>query len=826
VKGSAAKTTRRRVRLLAAIAVGFAPARLFAGVPVQWDPDPTPGLQGGSGAWTTSFANWDDNGSRQPWFSGNGDTAVFAGDAGGVVQLIDVITAAGLQFDTPGYTLGSTPKPVLTLSGGSILANANATIVSSLSTAAGLTKSGQGVVTLLGNNTFRGTLTLSAGTLAFSALSQLGQSPNDLRLVGGGFRYAGGAPLTFPTNRAVIVDAPGGHIETTDGQLLLNTSGQITGTGILTKLGPQVLRIAAPNPSFDGSLNVAAGTVFLDDPAGINGRPVTLSGGTFWLRSDSPANFQSSVTVTASSALNVDQATPAGMSGGSHSVDNLTIAAGATLGIGGDHLNYLTANNLSLDGGVRFSDSALLLKGALTGPGVLAFGAATQAPESFLTGLLIANGNPNTLSNAVQTDDAVAARAVIGISVASTLTYNGTWNAAGASAQSSVVLRDGAKFVLGAPAHINTATRPFTAIGNGAAANIFEIDSAFLPVGMGSLQVRDCTLLTHAGASLPPLLTFSGTVGARWVIADADHHLAGALVFSSSAQVQTEKDLTQNGPLQIAAGATVTKTGPGSLTVAGAQSNAPGSAWSVQSGTLHFDSDPGGGVTITAGGPAAPRVEFAASLSRLEALQLTVGGDATLAPGECTLFTRSLVLFNGASLDISDGRLMVDYATGNSPLLAVLSMIKTNRLKGDAAAGTVLAAGEASDILQISGTQTASFAGQIVDATTVLVRSARPGDANFDGHVTFADFQRLELGYGSTGQGWGKGDFNGDGTVDDADFKLLYDNLEQPSLPLATSAAIPEPSLMIGCCGIGGFVLSGSLQNRPRHKKKVFDAVR
>ena len=832
MKGRLVWRARRRAWQIAAAAaaVAVAVAGIFtshcrAADLVQWDPDPAPGLQGGPGAWNTSLSNWDDNGNRQTWFNGHGDTAVFAGDNGGVVQLTAPITAAELRFQTAGYTIGSTANPVLTVSMGSIVADADATIVSSLSTPAGLTKSGAGVLTLAGGNTFRGNITLPAGTLAFSADAQLGEATNDLLLTGGGLRYAGAPMLALSAGRTLLVDAAGGQIETTGGLLVLKTSGQITGAGTLTKLGAQSLRIAAPNASFTGSLNVAAGTLFLDHPDGINARPITLSGGALWLRSDSPSDFHSAITVTASSALNADQATPDGMAAGSHSVGDVVVNAGATLTVGGDHLNYPTANNLSLGGNLRFNDSALLLKGTLSGPGALNFGAITQAPESFLSGLLIDNGNANTISNTVQTDDAVAATAVISVRAPSTVTYTGAWNAAGASAQSSIVLRDGAKFVLGATAQVNTASRPFTVIGIGAAANTFEIDPAFPPAGMGSLDVRNATLLTHAGASLPPDISFSGTAGARWVIADADHLNSGQLTFASSAQVQTEKDLTQTGALQIAAGATVTKLGPGSFKVTGAQSNAPGSAWTVQTGTLHFDSDPGGGVTITAGGAGAPKVEFSAPLARVEALQLTTGASAILAPGQRTLSTHLLILFTGASFDLADGHLIVDYAIGNSPLLAINSMIQSGRLKSTGGgSGTVLAAGEASDILQISGNQTAMFGGQVVDATTVLAGLVRPGDANFDGMVNFADFQRLELGYGGTGQGWGRGDFNGDGIVNDADFKLLYDNLDQPSPPpVQPTSVVPEPRVALTCV-IGGFVLSGRSQNRARFKRKSLTA--
>jgi hypothetical protein len=43
--------------------------------------------------------------------------------------------------------------------------------------------------------------------------------------------------------------------------------------------------------------------------------------------------------------------------------------------------------------------------------------------------------------------------------------------------------------------------------------------------------------------------------------------------------------------------------------------------------------------------------------------------------------------------------------------------------------------------------------------------------------VNFADYQALERGFGKPDATWASGDFNEDGVVSFADFKILYDNM-------------------------------------------------
>jgi hypothetical protein len=67
----------------------------------------------------------------------------------------------------------------------------------------------------------------------------------------------------------------------------------------------------------------------------------------------------------------------------------------------------------------------------------------------------------------------------------------------------------------------------------------------------------------------------------------------------------------------------------------------------------------------------------------------------------------------------------------------------------------------------------ATFSGQAVDETSILVAYARYGDANLDGVINLADFNRLAGNFGGTGAVWSQADFNYDGNVNLADFNRL-----------------------------------------------------
>jgi hypothetical protein len=88
----------------------------------------------------------------------------------------------------------------------------------------------------------------------------------------------------------------------------------------------------------------------------------------------------------------------------------------------------------------------------------------------------------------------------------------------------------------------------------------------------------------------------------------------------------------------------------------------------------------------------------------------------------------------------------------------------------------------------------ATYLGQPIDATTILMRYTRTGDANVDGTTNVLDFALLAANFNNAGTRWGRGDFNYDGTTNIGDFSLLAANFNlavpaDSSRPAAAAAA-------------------------------------
>lgn len=142
-------------------------ANVTVGVPatLTWDADTvTTGAQDGSGNW--------DNGVTADWWNGSSDavwanlgSAVFGSGGTGAytVTVTNPVTANALTFNTGSYTLAG---QTVTLAGmAQIAANTNVTISLPLAGTSGLTKTGSGMLTVSGNNTFTGDLSVNSGKL-------------------------------------------------------------------------------------------------------------------------------------------------------------------------------------------------------------------------------------------------------------------------------------------------------------------------------------------------------------------------------------------------------------------------------------------------------------------------------------------------------------------------------------------------------------------------------------------------------------------------------------------------------------------------------------
>ena len=139
---------------------------------------------------------------------------------------------------------------------------------------------------------------------------------------------------------------------------------------------------------------------------------------------------------------------------------------------------------------------------------------------------------------------------------------------------------------------------------------------------------------------------------------------------------------------------------------------------------------------------------------------LEIDGLASVAAGgNQVLVVPSLTLGGAAKFDLADNALIINYS-GPSPMPSVAADITSGYNDGawdgagidssTAASSSDAALGyaEASDLF---ANFPATFAGQQVDDTAVLVRYTRAGDANLDAAINLLDFDRLASNFNATG---------------------------------------------------------------------------
>jgi hypothetical protein len=214
-------------------------------------------------------------------------------------------------------------------------------------------------------------------------------------------------------------------------------------------------------------------------------------------------------------------------------------------------------------------------------------------------------------------------------------------------------------------------------------------------------------------------------------------------------------------------------------------------------------------VNTDASGSAA--VRFVSGVTRLNNLNIGLGGSAAVVPGadKVLVLTGSLIVNAAAKLDLADNALVLDYAVG-SPLNNVRNWLTSgyaggawngtggvNSTSAAATTNTGIGYAEATDLF---GVFPASFAGVSVDNTAVLLKYTLYGDANLSGNVNLQDFNRLASNFGTAGRRWSHGDFNFDTNVNLQDFNRLASNFGlggfgPDALPRAGGKAAPGEEL-------------------------------
>jgi hypothetical protein len=395
-----------------------------------------------------------------------------------------------------------------------------------------------------------------------------------------------------------------------------------------------------------------------------------------------------------------------------------------------------------------------------------------------------------------------------------------------------------------------------------------NLTGGVITVGSGSmltvnLTANNGTVNVNAGGILSTgVFTNSARVNVSGTL-DADGiNNTGTIAYNGAGSIDSF------GPIANNPGGAITVTATGGVLVYDNLSHAPGAALSVAAGaTVNFLGNVSGDGAVTNHGTlnlasgktyALGQISGSGSVvlfdgaqltaTRITQAALTLNASGTSlasvavapsgAPASVTSKVGHLSIAGGATpqarLDLANTNLVVDY-TGATQLPAVRDLIRAGYNPGGAhwtgqgitsslaaVAGTMLGYGEASDVLGLSGTSAATWNGQTVDATSVLVRYTLGGDATLDGVVDFNDLVNLAQNYNASDGNrlWTEADFDYDGNVGFGDLVLLAQNYNGslpgavPGAPAdfqselaAAFARVPEPGAAVALVGLGAIFL-------------------
>jgi autotransporter-associated beta strand protein len=273
-------------------------------------------------------------------FKASGGTMVLSGTntfSGGLtVRGTNGLSAdSGANLGTGAVTIGASSVLTFTGSGQTItnaivlegdesISNANAITLSGVisdSGFGGLTKTGAGVLTLSGNNTATGTVTIAAGGLTLSGGSALANTV--------AVTVDSGATLTLPSGSETIGSLAGAGSLVMNGALTLGgnnssttLSGVASGTGSLTKSGTGAFTLTGTS-SYTGATQVSAGSLIVNGAIATSSDVSVASGATLGGTGTLP-----SVAITSGGNL----------SPGDAGTGILTLANGLTINSGGNLL--------------------------------------------------------------------------------------------------------------------------------------------------------------------------------------------------------------------------------------------------------------------------------------------------------------------------------------------------------------------------------------------------------------------------------------------------------------------------------------------------------
>lgn len=301
--------------------------------------------------------------------------------------------------------------------------------------------------------------------------------------------------------------------------------------------------------------------------------------------------------------------------------------------------------------------------------------------------------------------------------------------------------------------------------------------------------------------------------GAGTTLAFTNNGILAADTNAGRLRIRTSSFVHQ-GTMRAVNGATLSIEGP--VSGAGISDIQTGGTLELNGATGTLGAASGGGKILATG--AITQVRLASM--RVETIEVasgaTLGISASGSAGASKVSTFTLLPAQGGKFDVNASGLVINYS-GASPAATIRQLLVNGRGTGNwqGSGGITSTFAQANPSYGVGFAEAsqignpATFMGQTVDSTSILISAANYGDTNLDGNVDFSDLLALAQNYGQNARSWVHGDSNYDNVVDFADLLSLAQNYGTVALngvaDLSTFEAdwalaqsmVPEPSTLL-----------------------------
>jgi hypothetical protein len=362
-------------------------------------------------------------------------------------------------------------------------------------------------------------------------------------------------------------------------------------------------------------------------------------------------------------------------------------------------------------------------------------------------------------------------------------------------------------------------------------------------LSLARLRFDDNNNYTLAG---PQAVTFAATGDGPANLLVENIHGNGAHTISAPVILADDLSIVHNSSGELLfsgalnnAGHAITKSGPGTLTIAGVQTHGAGASLTVSAGTANINTNAGSATARNLSVTANSTTNFG-STQHLNNLSIGAGAKATLTAGGNKVLVSNVPTIAGATgawtgtLDLTDNDAAFQSSAANK-------IADFNRLYDQLKSGYAAAAWNGTGINSSTAAADANFetglvmidnevfgytdfSGQTVDANSILLKYTYYGDIDANGEVNADDLTIFANNFGKpSGAGQVDGDIDFDADVDADDLTVFANNFGKGvGNPLSSGAveAVPEPaSLVLAGLGVAGVLAGVAVRRRKKSKE-------